>query len=226
MNAARNPGQPSGRPDQDPQTQARSDGAERRESAPENGSEPNPTGGGQPEPRSAKADTEQKTEQTAEQLRDELELIKDRALRAQAELENYRRRATRELQEQLRYANMPLFRDLLPVIDNIGRAIEAAESSQEAPGLLAGFKMVAQQLDEVLRQHHCTRIDALHEPFDPNLHEAIAQQPSDQLEPGTVMHVTQTGYTLHDRVVRPSQVVVSSARPEQASDQADSSSNS
>jgi molecular chaperone GrpE len=154
------------------------------------------------------------TEPTAQQLRDELEQIRDRALRAQAELENYRKRASRELQEQARYANIPLMRDLLPVIDNIDRAIEAAENAQEAPGLLAGFKMVAQQMQDVLRQHHCSPIDALHQPFDPNLHEAISQQPSPDLDPGTVMHVVQTGYKLHDRVVRPSQVVVSAAPPQ------------
>ncbi len=154
------------------------------------------------------------TEPTAQQLRDELEQIRDRALRAQAELENYRKRASRELQEQARYANIPLMRDLLPVIDNIDRAIEAAENAQEAPGLLAGFKMVAQQMQDVLRQHHCSPIDALHQPFDPNLHEAISQQPSAELDPGTVMHVVQTGYKLHDRVVRPSQVVVSAAPSE------------
>ena len=143
-------------------------------------------------------------------LRSELEEAKDRALRIQAELENYRRRAAREMQEERRYANLPLMRDLLPVVDNMARAIEAAEKTHDAAGLLEGVKMVARQLEEVLQRHQCVPIQAFHEPFDPHLHEAISQQPSDQHPVGTVVLVTQTGFQLHDRVVRPSQVIVSS----------------
>lgn len=148
-------------------------------------------------------------------LRAELEEAKDRALRAQAELENYRKRVARQMEEERRYANVPLIRDLLPVWDNIGRAIEAAEKAHETASLLEGFKMVAGQLEGVLARHRCTRIEALDEPFDPNLHEAISQQPSDSHAAGTVLMVTQVGFRLHDRVVRPSQVVVSAALPDQ-----------
>ncbi len=143
-------------------------------------------------------------------LRTELQEAKDRALRIQAELENYRRRAAREMQEERRYANLSLMRDLLPVLDNMARAIEAAEKTHDAAGLLEGVKMVGRQLEEVLQRHQCVRIQALHEPFDPHLHEAISQQPSDEHPVGTVVLETQTGFQLHDRVVRPSQVIVSS----------------
>jgi molecular chaperone GrpE len=102
-------------------------------------------------------------------------------------------------------------RDLLPVIDNMQRAIEAAEKSDEGGGLLEGFKLVAQQVETVLGQYHCKRIEAIGEPFDPNWHEAILQQPSADHEPGTVIMVTQPGYQLHDRVVRPPQVIVAQA---------------
>ena len=149
----------------------------------------------------------------ADGLRQELEAAKDRALRAQAELENYRKRARREMEEERRYAQLPLLKDLLPVIDNIGRALQAAEKSPDGAGLLDGVKLVAQQLDGVLTRHHCTRIDARHQPFDPHLHEAILQQPSGDYPPGTVLNVTQEGYQLHDRVVRPAQVIVSAAPP-------------
>jgi molecular chaperone GrpE len=146
-----------------------------------------------------------------ERLQAELAAAKDRELRVHAELDNFRKRAARELDERLRYANLPLLRDLLPVIDNIERAIEAAEKSADASALLEGFKMVDQQLGDVLKRHHCTRIEALHAPFDPNVHHAVMQQPSEEHPANTVLMVTQNGYQLHDRVVRPSQVIVSKA---------------
>ena len=159
-------------------------------------------------------------EETAAQLRAELEAAKDRALRCHAELDNYRKRAARENEERLRYANLGLLRDLLPVLDNVERAIAAAQSAGTAvelppqPGanaLLEGFQMVNRQLEDVLRRHHCRRIEAHHMPFDPNLHHAVMQQPSDEYPENTVLTVTQQGYQLHDRVVRPSQVIVSKA---------------
>jgi molecular chaperone GrpE len=146
-----------------------------------------------------------------EKLRAELAAAKDRELRVHAELDNVRKRAARELDERLRYANLSLLRDLLPVIDNIERAIEAAEKNADAGALLEGFKMVDQQLDDVLKRHHCTRIEALNAAFDPNVHHAVMQQPSEEHPANTVLMVTQSGYQLHDRVVRPSQVIVSKA---------------
>jgi molecular chaperone GrpE len=144
-----------------------------------------------------------------EQLRTRAADAQDRYLRCQAELENTRKRWRRELDEERRYAELPLLADLLPVIDNIDRAIEAAEKNADATSLLAGFKMVSQQLNGVLGKHHCSPILAAGEPFDPAFHQAIMQQPSDELPENTVVAVGQTGYTVHDRVVRPAQVVVS-----------------
>ena len=143
------------------------------------------------------------------QLRAELQAAKDRELRCHAEFDNFRKRATRELEETLRYANMSLLRDLLPVLDNVERAIQAAEQNADANALLHGFKMVEQQVEEVLKRHHCRRIEALHTPFDPHVHHAVMQQSSDEHPTNTVLMVTQNGYQLHDRVVRPSQVIVS-----------------
>lgn len=148
-----------------------------------------------------------------ETLREELDAAKDRALRLQAELENYRKRVRREMDDERRYAQLPLLKELLPVIDNIGRALQAAEKKTDNSGLLEGVKLVAQQLDGVLARHHCKRIEALNQPFDPHLHEAILQQPSADHPAGTVLNVTQEGYQLHDRVVRPAQVIVSAAPP-------------
>ncbi|MEN6405975.1 MAG: nucleotide exchange factor GrpE [Thermoguttaceae bacterium] len=149
-------------------------------------------------------------------LRDELATAKDRVLRVQAELENFRKRSARQFEDSLRYANQPLLNDLLPVLDNIERAIEAAEKNNaDADALLNGFKMVQQQLVDVLERHHCLRIEALHQPFDPNVHHAVMQQPSDEHPANTVLMVTQNGYQLHDRVVRPSQVIVSTVPKEE-----------
>lgn len=146
-----------------------------------------------------------------ERLRGDLSEAGDRVLRAQAELENFRKRARREMEDERRYANMPLLRDLLPVVDNIARAIAAAEKSQNTGTLLDGFKMVSQALEGVLARHDCKRIEALNQPFDPAFHEAISQQPNPDVPAHTVLMVVQEGYTLHDRVVRPAQVIVSAA---------------
>ncbi len=150
-------------------------------------------------------------ESEIEALRTELNEANERALRIHAELENYRKRVARQIDDERRYANLPLIRDLLPVWDNVGRAIQAAEKTHQTASLLEGFKMVAGQLEDVLQRHHCTMIDALGEPFDPNLHEAISQQPTDEYPANTVLQVVQTGFRLYDRVVRPSQVIVSVA---------------
>ena len=136
---------------------------------------------------------------------------KDMALRARAELENFRKRAQREMQEERRYANIHLMRELLPVLDNVDRAIEAAEKSgvsDEAASLLEGIRIVEKQLTAVLDRYHCKPIDTEGAQFDPNLHEAILQQPSPDHPENAILTVTEIGYLLHDRVVRPSKVVV------------------
>jgi molecular chaperone GrpE len=148
-----------------------------------------------------------------EQLTTELAAANDRLLRLQAEMQNLRNRTSREIADERRFAAMPVLRDLLPVIDNINRAIEAAEKAGEAENLLEGFRLVRQQLMTTLSRHQCEPIPADGEPFDPNFHEAILQQPSADVPAGHVMMVTQSGYKLHERVVRPAQVIVSSGPP-------------
>lgn len=146
----------------------------------------------------------------------ELEDTRQKYVRLQAELENFRKRMMRSMDEERRYADLPLLRDLLPVVDNLQRAISAAEKHENASGLLDGVKMVADQLGGVLERHHCSAIEALDAPFDPHLHEAIAQHPSPTHAPGHVCLVTQVGYQLHDRVIRPAQVIVAAAPPADA----------
>jgi molecular chaperone GrpE len=140
----------------------------------------------------------------------ELAAERDRNLRLRAELENVRTRTSRELADQRKYASLPLAQDLLAVLDNVDRAIAAAEKNHDAASLLEGFRLVRQQLVSVLERHNIQEIPAAGAEFDPQFHAAILQQPSPEAPANHVIMVTQPGYTMHDRVVRPAQVIVSS----------------
>ncbi|PAY16916.1 nucleotide exchange factor GrpE [Rhodopirellula sp. SM50] len=131
-----------------------------------------------------------------------------RVLQAQAEAENFRKRMRRDFEDQVKFASTDLIVDLLQVRDNLNRAIDAAQSGEQGSGLLEGVAMVVKQMDDVLGKHGVVEIPAEGEVFDPNVHEAISQIPSD-VESGKVAHVAVSGFKLHDRVIRPSQVVVS-----------------
>ena len=150
-----------------------------------------------------------------ERLRAEASEADKRVLMAQAEAENFRKRMRRDLEDQLKYASVSLVEDLLQVRDNLCRALDAAEQATDASGLKEGVAMVAKQLDETLGKYGVREIPAAGELFDPNFHEAISQMPSDEHTEGMVAHVHQTGFQMHDRVIRPSQVVVSTG-PNQA----------
>jgi len=144
-----------------------------------------------------------------QRLSDELKSANDRVLRAQAEFENFRKRMRREMDEERRYAAMALVSELLPVIDNLDRAIESSEASDNNSGLLQGVKMVQTQFLSALEKHQCRRLGVVGEVFDPSKHQAIAQEASDQHPAGLVTRVALPGYQLHDRIVRPAQVFVS-----------------
>lgn len=131
-----------------------------------------------------------------------------RVLRVQADLENFRKRAVRDREDAIKYATTRLISDLLPVIDNLQRATQSQDGEAPSEGIMAGVNMVVQQLNAVLAQHNCNVIRDEGE-FDPNLHEAILQQPNNEVEAGQIIMATQTGYKLHDRVLRPTQVIVS-----------------
>ena len=147
------------------------------------------------------------------ELQSQLEQANDRVLRAQAELENVRKRSRRDMDEQRRYANLPLVADLLPAFDNLDRAVQAAEQNENATGLLEGVKMVAIHIQSVLEQYNCRRLASIGDTFDPNVHEAVAQEPSDEVPAGNITRELRVGYQLHDRIIRPSQVMVSTGSP-------------
>lgn len=160
----------------------------------------------------APAEEPQSAKDPVAELKSQVADAERRVLLAQADLENFRKRARRNAEDGVKYATLPLIREMLPCIDNLQRAIEAQEQAEAGDaagaGMLDGVKMVSQQLMTILAQHNCKVIDGTGE-FDPNFHEAVMQQPSDEHPSGTVIQVTQTGYQLHDRVIRPAQVIVS-----------------
>lgn len=149
-------------------------------------------------------------------LQEEVAELKDRLLRSHAELENFRRRVQKEATESAKYSSLPFIRDLLPGIDNLSRAVDAAEQSGDTANLIQGVKMVAAQFADVLKNQKVQSISPEGQPFDPNLHEALTQIPSADHEPMTVLQVIETGYQIHDRVIRPAKVMVSCAPPEAA----------
>ncbi|MEZ6088450.1 MAG: nucleotide exchange factor GrpE [Pirellulaceae bacterium] len=139
--------------------------------------------------------------------------LKNANLKLHADVENVRKRIRREAEDQVRFASLPLINDLLLVFDNLRRALDAAESAGgPSAGLTEGVQMVVKQFEDTLGKYQCKPIKALGEVFDPNVHEAISQMPSENFDAGVVMVEATKGFQLHDRVVRPSQVVVSTGK--------------
>jgi len=158
-------------------------------------------------------DDAQQAEQPVD-LETELQQANDRALRAFAELENYRKRANREVEDMRKYAPASLVRDMLAVWDNMGRALETVEQNHNPEAFVEGVRMVYDQFVQTLERHHCTKIEAVGQSFDPNVHESIAQMPSEDVPAGAVLYESQVGFKLYDRVVRPTQVVISAGSPQ------------
>jgi len=156
-------------------------------------------------------------EKQIESLRAERDAVYDQRLRTQAELDNFRKRARKENEQTRLYGQLPLVRDLLPGLDNLRRTLAAAEKSHNVDQLIEGVQMVLKQFEDILTRHGVLPIEAAGQPFDPNQHEAVHQQPSSEQPPMTVLQELERGYTLHDRVVRPSKVIVSSGPVESES---------
>lgn len=139
----------------------------------------------------------------------ERDALKQKWLLAVADHDNYRRRTLKESEQERRYAALPLARDLLPALDNLQRALEAARNGGDVEKLAQGVQMVAKQFDDILARHAIVPIGAAGQPFDPNLHQAIQQMPAPDKPPMTVLTELERGFTMHERVVRPSMVIVS-----------------
>jgi molecular chaperone GrpE len=130
----------------------------------------------------------------------------DSLQRLKAEFDNYRKRTAREQQAFAARANETLVKELLPILDDLERALEAGEQHEEAE-LEEGVRLVHRSLAEALRKHGLELIET-DGPFDPHVHEALVAQPAEGAEPGSVVQVLQKGYRLGDRVLRPARVVV------------------
>jgi molecular chaperone GrpE len=144
-----------------------------------------------------------------EELQADLDRFRDLALRSQADFENYKKRAAREKDEAIKYANSSLLERLLAIVDNFELGLEAAKGEGKESPVYSGMMLVLKQLNDFLAENGLEPIEAEGKKFDPNLHEAIAHQPSEFPEE-TVIRQTRRGYRFKDRLLRPSQVVVSS----------------
>lgn len=142
-------------------------------------------------------------------LKTEVEKFKDLALRSQAELENYRKRVLREKEEAIRYANIDLLEHLLPVVDSFEIGLEVAKNTSDTAGLLVGMNMVREKLQDFLQENGVQSIEAIDSPFDPNLHDAVSHEHSQQVKDGYIIRQLRCGYKLRERLLRPSTVVVS-----------------
>lgn len=147
---------------------------------------------------------------------EEIERLKDRILRLQADHDNYRKRIAREREEQAKFANEGLMRELLTSMDNFDRALEHRKHTPEVEAFAKGLELMHQQLWDILKKHGLERIEAQGQPFNPHRHEAISTEEVGGVDDGTVLDVIQEGYTLHGRVLRPSLVKVAKAVAEQS----------
>jgi len=155
-----------------------------------------------------------------EKLQAEIEAARDRMLRTAAEFENYKKRAEREKNEFMKYIATEFVTDLLPIMDNLERAIDSTDqevnknaNAQSFESFREGVKLIYKQLQDVLTRRGVTQIEAVGKPFDPNVHEAVMQTPSDKYPENIVAEEFQKGYMLHDRVIKASVVSVSAGNP-------------
>lgn len=145
---------------------------------------------------------------------EELKSLNDKYLRLAAEFDNYKRLAQRDQRDQIRFGNEHLLRELLPVVDNLERAIKAAKDNTSTDGLIQGIELTLKQLQGVLGKFGVQSIPTMGQPFDPTGHQAVASVPSAKVPDKHIVEEFQRGYRLHDRVLRPAMVTVSSGSNE------------
>ncbi|MGE3807435.1 MAG: nucleotide exchange factor GrpE [Gemmataceae bacterium] len=146
--------------------------------------------------------------ETLESVRGQRDDYLDLLQRTRAEFENYQKRNQREREQERRYAHSAFALDLLPVLDNLERALAAATQADDKSNVVEGVSITLAQVGDMLRRHGITPIEAKGQPFDPNLHHAVMKQPAQDVPPNTVVQVLEKGYMIHDRVLRPATVIV------------------
>ena len=156
-------------------------------------------------------DNEKKNE-LEENLRDEIEQLRDEKLRLLADMENLRKRSDRDRMDSIRYGNINFARDILSLGDNLSRALDAipkdAEKTETITNLINGLRMVQREFTLILEKHGIKKIEALNQRFDHNFHQAMMEIESEEVEEGIVIQEIQSGYNMHDRLLRPSMVGV------------------
>ena len=162
----------------------------------------------QPDSTDAAGSGEETGENALADLQGDLQRFKDLALRSEADLQNFRKRAAREKEDAIKYANASFLERLIPVLDNFEMGLAAARAEKNS-AILSGFEMVAKQFTDFLADSGVQSIDAEGQKFDPNIHEAVAQEVSETVADGLVLRQLRKGYKLKDRLVRPANVIVS-----------------
>ncbi len=155
------------------------------------------------------AEDTQELEEKLKKAQTQAQENNEKYLRLYAEFENYRKRVSREKEEYTRFAHEQVVKDLLPVLDDLERALTHAQSAAEVPALIEGVEMVKKHLISALEKYELKTFESFGKPFDPHVHEAVSHQESADFPPDTVMNEYRKGYTLRGKLVRPALVVVS-----------------
>ncbi len=167
-----------------------------------------------------KKEDKEQTDDPLKEMEEKLESFKkegkeshDRFLRVSAEFENYKKRATREMNDFRKFANESFIKAMLPVVDNLDRAIESSSNQENTNiSVVEGVNMTLKEILKVFEEFHVKRFESLGEIFDPNFHQAVQQEETDEHSDNTVLRELQKGYMIHDRLLRPAMVVVSKAK--------------
>ena len=161
-----------------------------------------------PEPETEASATETEERDPLAELQAERDRAKDQLLRTAADFDNFRKRARRELEDAKRRGREEVLSEILPVIDNLERAVSAAQSAKDVAAVADGVKMVLKYFEDVASRLSLERVQAIGERFDPNVHDAVQQQETDEHPPGTVVAEIVPGYVLGGKLLRPATVVV------------------
>ena len=166
------------------------------------------------------ADESQGSASQLEEAQQQAQDSYDRLLRVSAEFDNYKKRTAREMQDVIKYANEKIFKELLTVVDNLERAIDAAgvDRADDDP-LVKGIHLTLGEVLKILERHKVSPVKALGEPFDPTYHQAMMQEEVADQAPNTVVREMQKGYVIHDRLLRPAMVVVSKVKQNKSDSQ-------
>ncbi len=154
---------------------------------------------------------EKRPELSVDEFQTQLAAEKEKILRLSAELDNFKKRTAKEMEEFRKFANESLFKQLLTVMDNLERAISAGSEDANAAPMLEGVQLTHKEMLKFFNSFNVKSVEAEGKPFDPSFHQAVTQQESDEHPENTVVKELQKGYMLHDRLIRPSMVMVSKA---------------